>query len=219
MKRALVPLSGVVFFVTLLSSRLLAKSAPGSKASGARLLALYGSKHNLMVASATLVIIAAAVGVVFFGVLRDYLRCHERVRGAAATGFGGALIFLSGALVVGGATLALTDQTSHLAPAAAQTLNLIRWDVQRALLAGGAAVMLFSFGLAIVKSSLLPRWLGWLAFPLAIAALIPALSTLIAAATALWALGASIAMYLRSSATDDDAIRPTEEPVAPSPTG
>ena len=218
MKRSLVPLSGVVFFVTLLVSRLLAKSAPGSKASGAKLLAFYASKHGLMIASATLVVIAAAVGMVFFGVLRDYLRSQERVRGAAATGFGGALIFLSGALVVGGSTFALTDQTRGLAPAAAQTLNLIRWDTQAALLAGGAAVMLFSFGLAIIKSGLLPRWLGWLAFPLALGALIPAVSTGIASVAALWALAASIAMYLQSSATVDSS-EITEQPVAPTPTG
>lgn len=46
-------------------------------------------------------------------------------------------------------------------------------DVSSPLAFVGLAILFVCFGLAIVKSALLPKWLGWIAFPHAVLAMIP----------------------------------------------
>jgi hypothetical protein len=57
--------------------------------------------------------------------------------------------------------------------------------------------MLLAFGLAILKSRLLPAWLEWVAFPLAVCALVPPAGFVALVGTGLWTLTASISMYRR----------------------
>jgi hypothetical protein len=57
--------------------------------------------------------------------------------------------------------------------------------------------MLFACGLAIIKSELLPSWLGWVAFPLAVVAFVPPAGMVALIGAGIWTLSTSIAMYRR----------------------
>jgi hypothetical protein len=70
-------------------------------------------------------------------------------------------------------TLALTDSPSQLTPAVAQALNLAQSDGTSVFSSAGIAILLFAYGLAIVRSALPPKWLGWVALPFVILAFVP----------------------------------------------
>ncbi len=207
MNRTRASLAGVAFFVVL-AAAILTQNPPGTNSSAAKVLAYYNDHRTSTMVSALLTVIAVVVGILFYGLLRDYLRQDGAVRGLSATGFGGALFFGASGLIGAGALGALTDSPSHLSAAAAQSLYLVDEDASFAFASGGIALMLFAFGLAILKSRLLPTWLGWVAFPLALCALAPPAGFVALVGTGLWTLISSIAMYRRQRATDATAAAP-----------
>jgi hypothetical protein len=82
-----------------------------------------------------------------------------------ATAFGGVLLFAASGCLSAGANFALVDAPNHLTAASAQTLHLIDQDLGSGFSDAGLAIMLIAFGLAILQSRLLPRWLGCAASP------------------------------------------------------
>lgn len=203
MVKRLAPLTGVLFFVLLLVSFLVGNNSLKASSSPAKVLAHYIAHRNSARASGLLTVLAVFVGVIFYGLLRDYLRRHQASRGLTATAFGGVILFAASGAVGAGIQWALTDAPSHLSADAAQALNLVDMDVTYALTLAGLAVLLFAFGLAIVNSALLPKWLGWVAFVLALSALIPPIGFVAFIGGGIWTLIVSIAMW-RRAATDSD---------------
>jgi len=59
-------------------------------------------------------------------------------------------------------------------------------------------VFLFSFGIAVVRSGALPKWLGWVAIALGIVALIPPIGFAAFIGTALIILIVSILLAVRA---------------------
>jgi hypothetical protein len=200
-------LLGVVFFAVLAAS-IVTQNPPGTSSSAAKVLSYYTSHRRISEISGLLTVIAVVLGILFYGLLRDHLRHDETVRGLAATAFGGALLFGASGVVGAGALWALADSPSHLSPAAAQSLYLVNEDGSFAFASAGIALMLFAYGLAILKSHRLPAWLGWVAFPLALSALIPPAGFVALVGTGLWTLIASIAMYRRQSQREPVAAAP-----------
>ena len=172
-------------------------SSPSASSSGAKALAHYEAHRNSTKISGLLTVLAVVAGVIFYGMLRDYLRRHDRRRGLAATAFGGALLFGASGALSAGLDWALTESLKHTAPAAAQALNLANNDVTYPLMLCGIAILFICFGVAIVQSGLLPAWLGWISFPLALIALIPPIGFVAFIGAAFWTLIVSIALWLR----------------------
>lgn len=208
MIKRLAPLTGVAFFVLLLVSAMVPGSTPDGKASGAKVLSYYGDHRDSTRVSGLLTVIAVFVGVIFYGLLRDHLRLHEASRGLTATAFGGVLLFAASGGLGAGVDWALTESPSHTSVAAAQALNLVNNDVTYGLMLAGLAVLFFSFGLAIVKGKLLPTWLGWVAFPLALVSLIPPIGIIAFIGAGVWTLIVSIAMWLRVGRAEAPAAAP-----------
>ncbi len=210
MNQKLTPLAGILFFALLLGS-VLTGSNQNPDTSGAKVLSYATAHHDKLVASMILTILAVFIGVIYFGGLRDYLRQGEGVRGLTATAFGGVILFAASGALSAGALLALTANTSNLDPSVAQMLNLIETNVVTGLDCAGLAILLFAYGMATIKSGLLPSWLGWGTLPFAAVALFPWITTLAFAATGLWVLFTSIALYRRqaqSQAGDKTAAAP-----------
>jgi hypothetical protein len=208
MVRKLAPLTGVVFFALLLVSFFIGNNSLKGSSTGAKILAHYVAHRNSVRVSGLLTVLAVFVGVIFFGLLRNYLRQHEASRGLTATAFGGVLLFAASGGLSAGTDFALTDSPSHLAPAAAQALNLISMDMTFGLSTAGLAILFFAFGLAIVKSTLLPTWLGWVAFPLALSALVVPIGFIAFVGSGVWTLIVSIAMWQRTKKNDTAALAP-----------
>jgi len=193
------PLTGAAFFVLLLVSFFAGNNSLKGSSSGAKVLAHYAAHRNSTRVDGVLTVLAVFVGVIFFGVLRDYLRRHEAVRGWTATAFGGALIFAASGGLSAGLDFAFTDSPSHLSASAAQALNLISMDMTIGLTLAGLSVMFFAFGMAIVQSALLPVWLGWVAFLLALCALITPIGFAAFIGAGVWTLIVSIVMWRRTT--------------------
>jgi hypothetical protein len=197
MNHKLAPLTGVVFVALLVAGIAVNGSTPGSGDSATKVLAYYQAHHQRIAISAALTVLA-----VFYGVLRDYLRRSEGVMGLTATAFGGVILFAASGGLSAGANFALADAPGHLTPATAQTLNLFNVDVSAGLSNAGLAIMLLMFGLAILQSPLLPRWLGWAAFPIGLVALVSPIAWAAFILGALWTLVVSIAMWRRGARSE-----------------
>jgi Domain of unknown function (DUF4386) len=207
--KKLPPLVGVLFFVLLLLGFFVGTGSPSASSNGAKVLAHYEAHRNGTRVSGVLTVLAVVAGVIFYGMLRDYLRRHQSSRGWTATAFGGALLFGASGALSAGLDWALTDSPMHTTPAAAQALNLVSNDMTYALMLAGIAILFICFGSAILKSALLPAWLGWIAFPLAICALIPPIGFVAFIGAGIWTLIVAISLWLRLS--DETAV------VAPTP--
>jgi hypothetical protein len=85
-------------------------------------------------------------------------------------------------------------------------LNLMSMDVGGGFASAGIAIMLVCFGSAIVKSRLLAAWLGWVAFPLALLAILPPAEFLPFVGAGVWTLIVGIALW-RRVATKSSAVR------------
>jgi hypothetical protein len=202
MIKKLAPLTGVAFFVLLLVSALISNNSLKGSSSGVKVLDYYEAHRNSTRISGLLTVIAVFVGVIFYGLLRDHLRRHEESRGLTATAFGGVVLFAASGGLSAGIDWALTESPSHTSPAAAQALNLVSMDMTYGLMLAGLAILFFAFGLAIVRGKLLPAWLGWVAFPLALVALIPPIGFIAFIGAGVWTLFVSIVMWLRLANAD-----------------
>jgi Domain of unknown function (DUF4386) len=158
------PITGVVFVVLLVASFFVNSSTPSSSDSGAKVIAYYLKQSNKRSAniSALIIDISVVVGLFFFGYLRARLRDTDIGARLAPVAFAGAVIFAISGLGAAGTTFSLTDTPKHLAPDAAQALNLLNQDLFFPTLTIGIAVLALATGIIIVKSKMLPRWLGWL---------------------------------------------------------
>ena len=156
-------LSGVAFVALVFASQLSSGGLPDSSASPANVIAFYQAHRTGERVGAVLTGVAVVVGLYFVGGLRSYL---SRVAGGAqfaSLGFAGAILFSVGGCVNAGLQWSLADVPSRLTPAAAQALNVLSKDnlATGLYIAGLASLMLF-YGIAMVRTRLMPRWLGWL---------------------------------------------------------
>jgi hypothetical protein len=99
-------------------------------------------------------------------------------------------------MVAAGLNFAAADVPLKVSAAAEQALNVVSNDVFFALL-GGAFLFLMGYGLAILTTATLPRWLGWVAIPLAVLAVTPIGWFVLIFALPIWVLIVSVLVFLR----------------------
>jgi hypothetical protein len=191
-------LSGVAFVGLVFASQLSSGGIPDSSTRPADVIAFYEAHQGGEQLGAVLTAMAVVIGLYFFSSLRNYL---ARVAGGAqfaSLGFVGAIFFGVGGCVNAGVQWSLADAPSRLTPSAAQALNMLSKDnlATGFYIAGLAALMLF-YGIAMVRTRLMPRWLGWLTIALGVIALAGPLAFLVFVATAPWAITVSILLYRR----------------------
>ena len=198
--RRLAPLTGVLFAVLVVVGVFTSSSeTPEANSSSAKVIAYYGTHGSEVETSAILFALAFLVIVLFAGVLRSYLRRTPAVE--------------AGALISSGVEYGLAHNLSHLSPATAQTMNLLSQELFLPII-GGAFLFAICSGLAILRGAALPKWLGWVAIVLGIAALIPPASFPALIGFVIWSIIVSILMYLRT-----DAVAPAPSTDAPSMVG
>jgi hypothetical protein len=193
----LLPLTGVAFIVLLIVGFAVAGDAPESDKGGQEIIDWYvDNKDSASIGSG--IVAAAAVFFVFFanyfrGVVRDNASGPEL---ASATILAGASIVAVGAAFDSTLVLGLAQAADHLDPAAAQAIGAI-WDNDFLPLAIGAEIFIISSAAAILRGNVLPRWLGWAAVVIAIAAATPA-GFVAFIATGVWIIVASVMLSLRT---------------------
>lgn len=207
----LAPLTGVLFAVLVIAGVFTSgEETPKATASVARVFAFYTKNRSEVEASSILFALGFLVLVLFAGALRSYLRRTGAADGLGALVLAGGILMAGGALTGTGLEYGIAHNLHHLSPQAAQTLNFISQELFLPVLAG-AFVLAICGGLAILRGAALPKWLGWVAIVLGIAALIPPASFPALLGFVLWSIVVSILMYLRTG-PQADASNPATQP-------
>jgi hypothetical protein len=206
----LAPLTGVVFAVLALAAFGTASGAPSATASGASVIAFYEAHGSSAKTSDYLWMFALAFFLLFAGSLRGYLRRTPSAATLSSVVLAGAAVLTAGGCVYFGFDFALASVPGHLAPAAAQALNVLALKLFLPVSAGGLVFGIAS-GLAILRGAPLPNWLGWTALAIGITIATPA-GLIGLVAFIFWTATVSILIWKRSRARSQP--QPADTPTA-----
>jgi hypothetical protein len=186
------PLTGIVAVAFIVVAFVVGGETPDFDASTKDVLDFYnGDQTNQVIASIAL--LYGSLFLVFFAAtLRSALRKAESLSNLIL--IGGALMAL-GAVIFAGlsftlADLANSDHLDRIDPGTLQSLNALNSDFFFPLVIG-TSVFLLSAALAVLNTDVLPRWMGWVALVLGIAAVTPA-GFFAFLASGLWIIVASV---------------------------
>jgi hypothetical protein len=199
------PASGTLAGV-LVAIALFAKppNSPGSDATGAQVIAWYGSHHGSDFVFDLIGGLAMLFLVLFAVALARQVRTGDRwlAHGALAGAVFGGVGFLTSI----GFDSVLAQDHNHLTAASAQTLNLLENDF---------FLPLFGIltGLAVVVGRILPKWMGWVMFAFGLATLAGPIGFFGLLATLLWVLVAGIWMVKQGPPVPEHAAPRAEHPV------
>jgi hypothetical protein len=206
----LAPWTGVAAVAFIVAAFAVGGESPDSGDSGREVLRFYADNEGSQFAAAILLAYGSILLIFFAGALSALVRRTDPGSGALSrlVVAGGALEAL-GLAIFASFAFALADAHDKIGPDAAQALNVLSQDFFLPLVVG-VAVLMFSSAVAILRNAALPRWLGWAAVVIGVAAVTP-IGFFGFLATGLWILAASIYM-LRAPATESPAAAPTTAP-------
>ncbi len=190
------PICGVLFVVLLVASFLII-STPNTNKSPQDILNFYiKNSHKTELHVATLLgDIAVVFGIFWFGYLRDRFGRTDIGARFSPILLAGAILFAGGGLVFSGTQLALADEPTKMAPATAQTLNFLQSDIGAGGITAGVSIIMWAAGIIIWKTRILPRWLAWVSFVLAVVALAGPLGFFAFLGTGIWILIVAFLMW------------------------
>lgn len=189
------PLSGLLFVALILASMFSSSGSPDDKASAEKVIQFYSNHQTGERVSGLLTVIAVVVGVFFFGLLRHRLRQRPGNEQYAAMMFGGAILFAAGGCLSAGIQWTLADVPKRLNSGAAQSLNLIENNLTFALTTAGISALTLTTAIALLRSRMMPRWIGWFSVAIGVVALAGPLGWFAFLAMGPWLLVMSIALY------------------------
>jgi hypothetical protein len=189
-------LVGVAWVGTLVVAAIVTGSTPSSSASDTELLSWVSTHTSTARAIGWITLVSVVVGLCFFGVLRSYLSRDRRAAGLASLSFGGAVLFGTGLLMELGPYYAAAERIKHVTVSAVEPIKVIV-ELGQLVQDAGVAVVCLAAGVAVLRTHVLPTWLGWAAVAVGVAALVPVIDPVGALAFVVWTLATSITMYLR----------------------
>jgi hypothetical protein len=198
------PWTGIAAVVLFAIAFIVGGETPSFDASTKDILDFYDDQTAQVITS--IAVLYASILLVFFAAtLRSALRDADALSGLVL--IGGTLMGV-GAAIFAGLNFTLTDLANsdhldRLGPGTLQSLNALNSDFFFPLVLG-TAVFLFSASLAIFRSGGLPRWMGWVALVLAIAAVTPA-GFFAFIASGLWIVAASVLLLQKGRAAGTGA--------------
>lgn len=201
------PICGVLFVVFLVVADAVG-TTPDTDKSASYLLAWYAnSSHRTAVGISTVLSdIGILFGLLWLGYLRERFRGDDLGSILAPIMMAGAIVFAGGGLLFSGTNIALIDKPKSMLPATAQTLNTLSNDLGAGALTVGISVLMWAIGFMILRTRMLPRWLAWFSFLVAVAALAGPIGFLAFLATGVWTLIVAFLMWRR----DSDIPQPRE---------
>ena len=164
MKRdLLLALTGVVFIVLLIVSFIVGGEPPDVDDGATKIVEHYTDDKDSIMAGAFISAVAA-VPLIFFA---NYLRVVFHGTRAAATILVGAAIVAVAAGIDSTLSFAMAETADDISPESVQTLQAL-WDNDFLPFMIGLTVFLASVGVSIVRTAVLPNWLGWIAIVFAV---------------------------------------------------
>lgn len=198
--RKLAPLSGVAGVVLAIAAFLIGGDTPAIDAPTDEVVSFYTSNDADQVLGGILLAYSVFFLAIFFSTVTSALRRAEGESGASsAVAFAGGILLSLGFLIFAGLSLTLGDAADTLDPAAVQTLNALNEDLFFPA-AIGTTLFLFGVGIAVLKTGMLPRWLGWLAIVGGVIGLTP-VGFFAVPILGIWVLIASIMLVTRAGRT------------------
>jgi hypothetical protein len=167
-KAWLVPLTGVVFIVLVVIGFIVTGEPPDAEDPVQDIVDFYRDDKDSIEAGVFLL----ALGTVFFVFFANYLRTVFRASATSATILVGAAIFAVGGAIDGTISIAIAEAVDDIEPASVQTLQAL-WDNDFLPLAIGITVFLVSVGTSILRTAILPKWLGWVVLVVALVSVTP----------------------------------------------
>jgi hypothetical protein len=192
-KDLLLALTGVVFIAILVISFVVGGEPPETDDGAQEIVEFYVDDKDSVMAGAFLSALAAIV-LVFFA---NYLRTVFHGTRAAATILVGAAIVAVGAAFDSTLSFAMAETADDLEPASVQTLQAL-WDNDFIPFMVGMAVFLASLGVSIVRTAVLPKWLGWVTLAIALISVAGPIGFIAFPLTALLILVLSVWLALRA---------------------
>ena len=170
----LAPLTGVVAVAIIIAVFSIGGSTPDEHDSASKVWAYYSRHHDKQIALAFILAIALPFLVFFASTLRHELRRAGGTGQLSTAAFGGGVLAAAGFGLLSTVHIALSSAGERVVTqATVQTLNVLdNNDFVPAV--AGVALLVLAAGLSVVRHGGLPRWLGWVAIVLGIAAFTPA---------------------------------------------
>jgi hypothetical protein len=169
----LVPLTGVGFVVVGIVSFIIGGEPKSADEPVREIVDFYVDNKDSVEAGA-FIGVAATVLLVFFGAyLRRFLRTGAgEGEMLSLVSFIGIAIVAVGFAIDTTILIALSEAADDINPIAVQSLQAL-WDNDFVPLALGVQLFLWGTGLSVIRSGVLPKWLGWVMVVLAVVGLTP----------------------------------------------
>jgi hypothetical protein len=200
----LVPLAGLATVVLVVLTFIIGGETPNGDDPVTKVVSFYRDNDTDQMVAAGLLIWGMAAFLLFSSGLWRLLRNAETDRrGTSSLLVVGAALLAVGATIFAGLGFTLGDFADDLPPQAIMALNALNSDMFPTLTLGVFA-FLIGAGASMIKTGALPKWLGWVAVVLAIAALTP-VGFFAFLALGLWILIASALIFRAGDAPAERA--------------
>jgi hypothetical protein len=194
----LLPLAGVGFVVLGIVSFIVQGEPKDADHPVNEIVDFYLDNKDAIIVGQLIGIIAGLLLIVFGAYLAKVLRAaDERIWVLPLLPLIGFVVMDIGFAIDGTILIALAEAADDIEPTSVQTLQAL-WDNDFLPIALGILIFLFSFGISVVRSGVLPKWLGWVAIVLGIVGLIPPIGFAAFIGTALIILIVSILLSVRA---------------------
>jgi hypothetical protein len=194
----LVPLAGVGFVVLGIIGFIVQGEPKSADDPVNEIVDFYLDNKDQIYVGQVIGVISGLLLIVFGAYLAKVLRAaDEGAWPLALVPLIGLVIMDVGFAIDGTILIALAETADDIEPTSVQTLQAL-WDNDFLPIALGGMIFLFSFGIAVVRSGALPRWLGWVAIALGVVALIPPIGFAAFIGIALLILIVSIMLAVRA---------------------
>ncbi|MFL6238217.1 MAG: hypothetical protein ACJ735_01810 [Actinomycetes bacterium] len=190
------PLTGVLAIaIVLIAFIAVGGSTPDTKASAEKVYNYYKDHRSRQMGAAFLVMIGAAIFVMFAAVLRGALARGSVTHRSASIAFGGGIIAAGGFFLMSTIHIALADSGKYGDATVAHALNILDTD-NYVPMAAGIGLMVFGAGISLVTTRMLPLWFGIVGIVFGLVTFTP-LGFFGLLASALWLIVISIWMTVR----------------------
>ena len=207
-KELLLPLTGVAFIVLVIVGFIVGGEPPDADEPLQEIVDFYVDDRDSIFVGVYLLGLAT----VFFIFFANYLRTVFHGTRAAATILVGAAIFVVGGAIDGMLLIAMTEAADNeVPPESIQTLQAL-WDNDFLPFAIGITVFVTSVGVSILRTAVLPRWLGWVTLVIALVSVAGPIGFFAFPLTGLLILVLSVwlAVIARREATPPAAVPPPD---------
>jgi hypothetical protein len=205
--KRLAPLSGLVSVALIAVAFVLGGEPPDSDAPINEVVSFYTENDSDQLAAGIVLAYGALFFLLFATALRNALRRAEGGdAGASTLSFAGAIVFVVGLAIWASFGFVIGDVADHVEDLTLQTLHVLSFDFFMANAIGIFAFLLGS-GIAVVKTDVLPKWLGWVAIVVCLLAITP-LFFIAGLVMAIWTLVVSVMLSLKAGEATPGATTP-----------